>query len=165
MENYAARFSGAVVVSIVFAFAIAMIPLPETLLKWRPEWVALTLVHWALMLPRKASIALAWVSGLFLDALYGDSLGQHALGLTLVVFITLRLRPRISVTTLSHQLTVMLIALGTYLLVNLWVLGFTGNSPNAWLYWLSLVGSLLVWPLYHWLLTLLFMTPTRFNDM
>ena len=165
MDNYAIRFSGAVIISMVMAFAITMIPLPEVLEKWRPEWVALTLVHWALMVPRKTGILLAWCSGLFLDALYGSSLGQHALGLTFVVFISLRMRPRISLTTLSHQLTVLLFALGTYLLINLWVLGFTGNSPSAWVYWLSLVGSLLVWPIYHWLLTLLFMMPTRFNDM
>ena len=164
MESFVLRFRGAILASMLFAFALTLIPLPDGLLTWRPEWVALTLVHWVLMLPRKSSIALAWCAGLLLDALYGSSLGQHALGLSVVVFITMRLRLRINVFTLSHQLTVLLVALGVYLLINLWVLGFTGNSPTAWLYWLSLAGSLIIWPFYHWLLSRLFLAPNRFDD-
>ncbi|RVU84551.1 rod shape-determining protein MreD [Leucothrix sargassi] len=164
MESFVLRFRGAILVSMLFAFALTLLPLPETLLTWRPEWVALTLIHWVLMQPKKSSIALAWFAGLLLDALYGSSLGQHALGLSVVVFITMRLRLRINVFTLSHQLTVLLVALGVYMLINLWVLGFTGNTPTAWLYWLSLAGSLIIWPFYHWLLSRLFSTLNRFDD-
>ena len=164
MESFILRFRGAILASMLFAFALTLVPLPESLLAWKPQWVALTLVHWVLMQPRKSSIAMAWFAGLLLDALYGSSLGQHALGLTVVVFITMRLRLRINVFTLSHQLTVLLVALGVYLLINLWVLGFTGNSPTAWLYWLSLAGSLIIWPIYHWLLSRLFMMLNRFDD-
>lgn len=164
MESYVLRFRGAILLSIVMAFGLTLLPIPDNLLTWRPEWVALTLVHWALIMPKKVSIALAWIAGLLLDAMYNSSLGQHALGLTVVVFIVMRLRLRINVYTLTHQWTVLLVALGSYMLINLWVLGFTGNSPAAWLYWLSLAGSLIIWPFYHWLLTRLFMTLNRFDD-
>ena len=164
MESYVPRFRGAVLISILFALILTLLPIPEELLKWRPEWVALTLVHWALVLPKKMGIILAWFTGLLLDALYGSSLGQHALGLSIIVFLTLRLRLRINPFTLSHQLTVLLIALGTYLLINLWVLGFTGSAPLAWLYWLSLLGSLIVWPIYHWLMMRIFLVNNRFDD-
>jgi len=164
MESYVPRFRGAVLISILFALILTLLPIPEELLKWRPEWVALTLVHWSLVLPKKMGIILAWFTGLLLDALYGSSLGQHALGLSIIVFLTLRLRLRINPFTLSHQLTVLLIALGTYLLINLWVLGFTGSAPLAWLYWLSLLGSLIVWPIYHWLMMRIFLVNNRFDD-
>lgn len=165
MESYILRFRGAVLVSFLLAFVLTLLPLSDVMHKWRPEWAALALVHWALIMPRKVSILLAWFAGLLLDVLYNSSLGQHALGLSLVVFITLRLRLRVNVYTLSHQLTVLLVALGSYMLINLWVLGFTGNSPTAWLYWLSLLGSLIVWPLYHWCMIKLFLTSNRFDDM
>ena len=164
MESYIPRFRGAVIASILFALVLTLLPMPEALLKWRPEWVALTLVHWVLVLPKKVGIVIAWFTGLILDALYTSSLGQHALGLTIIVFIMLRLRLRINPFTLSHQLTVLLIALGSYLLINLWVLGFTGNAPLAWMYWLSLLASLIVWPLYHWVLMRLFLINNRFDD-
>ena len=164
MESYIPRFRGAVLISILFALVLTLLPIPEELLKWRPEWVALTLVHWALVLPKKMGIIIAWFTGLLLDALYGSSLGQHALGLSIIVFVTLRLRLRINPFTLTHQLTVLLIALGSYLLINLWVLGFTGSAPLAWLYWLSLAGSLIVWPVFHWVMMRLFLTNNRFDD-
>ena len=164
MEPFVLRFRGAILLSMLLAFALTLLPFPENLLAWRPQWVALTLVHWVLMQPKKSSIAMAWCAGLLLDALYGSSLGQHALGLTVVVFITMRLRLRINVFTFSHQLTVLLVALGVYHLINLWVLGFTGISPAAWKYWLSLAGSLIIWPFYHWGLSRLFLMLNRFDD-
>ena len=164
MESYIPRFRGALIASILFALVLTLLPIPEALLKWRPEWVALTLIHWALVLPKHMGIVIAWVTGLLIDALYGSSLGQHALGFTIIVFITLRLRLRINPFTMTHQLTVLLIALGTYLLIKLWVLGFTGSSPSAWLYWLSLPGSLIIWPVFHWGMLRLFMTNNRFDD-
>lgn len=164
MESYIPKFRGAIFLSLLFALVLTLLPIPETLLKWRPEWVALTLIHWALVLPKKVGIVIAWFTGLLLDALYGSSLGQHALGLTIIVFITLRLRLRVNPLTLTHQWTVLLIALGSYLLINLWVLGFTGNSPSAWPYWLSLGGSIIIWPVYHWVLLKLFMINNRFDD-
>ncbi len=164
MESYIPRFRGAVILSILLALILTLLPLPEELLRWRPEWVALTLVHWALVLPKKMGIIIAWFTGLLLDALYGSSLGQHALGLTIIVFVTLRLRLRINPFTLTHQLTVLLIGLGSYLLINLWVLGFTGSAPLAWIYWLSLLGSLIVWPAYHWFMMRVFLVNNRFDD-
>lgn len=164
MESYVPRFRGAVIISILLAIILTLLPIPEELLKWRPEWVALTLVHWALVLPKKMGIIIAWFTGLLLDVLYVSSLGQHALGLTIIVFITLRLRLRINPYTLMHQLTVLLVALGSYLLINLWVLGFTGSTPVAWIYWLSLAGSLIAWPIFHWVLMRLFLVNNRFDD-
>lgn len=150
MKNVSLRFTGALVLSIVFAFVFMLIPIREEWLFWRPEWVALTLIHWGLVSPKNASLLVAWITGLLFDAMYGSTLGQHALGFTIVLFMTLRMRPRMLVDGLFQQLFLLLVVLGTYLLINLWILGFTGNTPGGWGYWFTVLSSVGVWPLYHY---------------
>lgn len=150
MENISRRFPGAVLLSLVVAFALTIIPIGESWTLWRPEWLALTIVHWGLVSPKNSSLLVAWFLGLLLDAIHGSILGQHALGFSIVLFMTLRMRPRILVNGLFQQMFLLFIVLSTYLLINLWILGFTGNAPSGWGYWISVLSSLLAWPLYHY---------------
>ena len=150
MKDMSTRFTGAVILSLVVAFALTILPVSEEWSLWRPEWLALTLVHWGLVSPKKSSLILAWFIGLLLDVVQGSVLGQHAFGLLLVLFITLRMRPRILKDSLFQQLFLLFLSLGTYLLINLWIMGVTGNTPPGWGYWLTVITSLLVWPLYHY---------------
>ena len=41
-----------VVITIVVALMLMVVPLPDWATPFRPDWVALTLVYWAMMLPR-----------------------------------------------------------------------------------------------------------------
>ncbi len=150
MNEVSVRFTGAVMLSLLVAFVLTILPVPEKWSLWRPEWLALTLIHWGLLAPKKSSLLLAWFLGLLLDVIQGTVLGQHAFGLMLVLFITLRMRPRILKDSLFQQLFLLFISLGSYLLINLWILGITGNTPPGWSYWLTVISSLLVWPLYHY---------------
>ena len=152
MKTTSPRFTGAIVLSLVIAFALMLIPIPEDWSVWRPEWIALTLIHWGMVSPKNASLMIAWFIGLLIDALQGSVLGQHALGYSIVLFMTLRMSPRMLVTGFFQQLFLLSIVLGTYLLVNLWILGITGNTPPGWSYWYTVLSSLLIWPIYHYYL-------------
>jgi len=152
MEHVSLRFTGAIILSLIIAFALSILPLREAWILWRPEWIALTLIHWGLFAPKKSSLLLAWFLGLIIDATHGSTLGQHAFGFTIVMFMTLRIRPRILVDRFLHQIFLLFLALVTYLLVNLWILGFTGNSPDGWGYWLTVASSIIIWPIYNYAL-------------
>jgi len=163
MENISLRFSGAILASFLLALALTILPLSEEWKLWRPEWVAMTLIHWGLLLPKKISLLLAWIVGLLVDVIYGSIFGQHALGFTLVLFMALRLRPRLLVDSFLQQQFLLVMALGSYFLINLWILGITGNKPEAWVYWLPIAGSAIVWPLYHYALKALFTKENAFD--
>ena len=150
MENISLRFPGAVLLSLIIAFALTIIPVRESWLLWRPEWLALTFVHWGLASPKNSSLLLAWFVGLLVDAIHGSILGQHALGYSIVLFMILLMRPRILIDSFFQQIFLLSFVLGTYLLINLWILGATGNSPPGWGYWTTVLSSLLIWPLYHY---------------
>lgn len=150
MESISRRFPGAILLSLLIAFSLTIIPLKENWILWRPEWLALTLFHWGLVSPKNSSLLVAWFVGLLLDAIHGSILGQHALGFSIVLFATLKLRPRILVSGVFQQLFLLFFVLCSYLLVNLWILGGTGNAPSGWGYWIPVFSSLLIWPLYHY---------------
>lgn len=163
-NNISLRFTGAMVASILFAFLLQSLPLPNEWLLWRPEWVALTFIYWCLKLPKKVSMVMAWIAGLFIDVFYGSILGQHALGMVIVVFMSLRLLPRLSVYITWHQYVLIFLVMGTYLLINLWIMAATGSNPATWQYWLPLLSSLIIWPIYSWVVSLFHIERSRFDE-
>lgn len=163
MDEVTPRFTGAIILSLVFAFALTVLPLNAEWILYRPEWVALTFIHWGLVSPSKSSLLLAWFVGLMIDALYGSIIGQHALGYTIVLFLTLRMRSRLLLDSIFQQVFLIFLVLGTYLLINLWILGITGNSPKGWAYWLTVLTSLVIWPFYHYFLKIFHSNRTQYD--
>lgn len=163
MENVVLRFKGAIFVSFIVALALTILPLSEEWKLWRPEWIAMTLLHWGLILPKKISLLLAWLVGLLVDVIYGSIFGLHAFGFTLVLFMVLRLRPRLLADSFFHQQFLLVLVLGSYLLINLWILGITGNTPEAWVYWFPVGSSILFWPIYHYVLKKLFLKEKSYS--
>lgn len=151
--SLAPRHGGAV---IVFTFAAALflsiIPLPESIRAYRPDWVGLVLIYWCLALPERVGVGYGFVAGLMMDVASGALLGQHALGLTMVAYLTLKLHQRIRVYPLWQQSLTILLLLALHQLLSMWIRGITGRPPHDWTYWVpSFLGMLLWPPVYHFL--------------
>jgi rod shape-determining protein MreD len=152
MLNKDPRFPGAVLVTLIIAMLLTLIPLGDYWSLWRPEWIALTLVHWALIIQDRLSLSLAFATGLIIDTLYGSILGQHALGFIVVAYVAVRLSFRMSPEAFLQQIALLMVSVGLYMLINLWIQGFTGNRLGGLVYWQPLLSSIVVWPIYHALL-------------
>lgn len=150
------RFPGAVLATLVVALLLTLIPLPEQYEVWRPEWFALTFIHWALVIREKSSLILAFLIGLLVDVQYGSLLGQHALGFVVVTYAATRLGLRMTAEAVLQQFALILVVLAMYTLLNLWIEGVTGYTLGGWLYWGGLLSSLLIWPFYHMVLSLFY---------
>ncbi|MCK5726088.1 MAG: rod shape-determining protein MreD [Thiotrichaceae bacterium] len=149
MENLTLRFTGAILLTYFIAIVLSISHLPTALQAWRPEWVALVMIHWAIFFPKKTRYWHAMVVGLFLDSLLGSVLGQHALGLLIVQFSAIRLTERILPKTLLQHLFIVALTVSYYLLINLWVRSLTQDNPTDWSYWFTLLSSLIIWPILH----------------
>lgn len=146
------RGGGLIIVSFLLAFALLIVPLPESLRLLRPEWVTLVLIYWCMALPTRVGVGIGWFSGLLLDVARDALLGQYALALALVAFLTLHLHQRLRVFPLWQQaLTVFVLVLLQSLLV-MWVKGLTGQAPDFWKVLLPAFTSMLVWPPSYMLL-------------
>jgi rod shape-determining protein MreD len=136
----------AIVTSFVVALMLTMLPLPDWAEPARPEWVAMVLIYWCMALPARVGIGVGWLMGLLVDVTRGALLGQHALALALVAYITLSLHQRLRVYPLWQQSLVVLMLVALEQLLVLWIKGVIGQSPGSWAYWLPSLTSMLLWP-------------------
>ena len=144
-----------VLLSLAVALVLQLIHLPYPLAVVRPMFVPLVLVYWAMVVPQPTGLLTAWITGLLLDVLLGSVLGQHALGLTVMVFATLQVRGILSLYPIWQEA----LALGAvwllYALIMFWVDGATGHRADPWLLWVPVLTTVPFWPLAFALLTAL----------
>lgn len=149
------RHNGGIIILLSFAAAmiLTIIPLSDSLRLLRPDWVSLTLIFWSLVLPYRVSVGSGFMAGLLLDVLTGTLLGEHALSLSLIAYLCVRLHQRIRVYPMWQQALTVLILLILHQLLSLWINSIIGRPAPGVSYWLpSLVGAAL-WPLIYPVLT------------
>jgi rod shape-determining protein MreD len=135
-----------ILLSGVIALVLTSIPLPGWIEPFHPNWLCLVLIYWCLALPQRVGLGTAWLLGLVLDAARGTLLGQHALALVVMAFLTLKNHRRLRLFPLWQQsLSVLGLLLINQLLV-FWVDGIRGYPPRDLWYLAPAVGGMLLWP-------------------
>ena len=133
-------------ITIIVGFMLAIMPLPDWAVVYRPEWVTLVLIFWAMESPSRIGVTMAWFAGLLLDVSYGTLLGQHAVGLVLVIYVIHMQHQRLRMASLLQQAIVIFFLLLIKQLLALWVDGMLGRAPDNWLYFMPTITSSLLWP-------------------
>lgn len=139
--------SAVIIVSFILALMLTVMPLWDWAEELRPQWVVLVLIYWSMALPQRVSVGSGWVLGLLLDVANDAVLGQHALALAFVAFLTAQLHQRLRIFPLSQQTIVIFVFTVIYNLIVLWIKGITGTAPSVWLIILPSFTTALVWPL------------------
>lgn len=142
-----------VLVTLIVGLMLAIMPLPDAIRAFRPDWLALLLIFWAMQLPRTWSVGSAWVIGIVLDVSYGTLLGQHALALCFVIFVTVRFHLLMRVFPLSQLTMTVFALLALYQFVLFWVNGVAGIAAPAATYWGPVVTGTLIWPFMYMFLS------------
>lgn len=134
-----------IVVVFLLALILTVIPIPTWARYFRPQWVTLVLIYWCLALPHRVGVGSAWLAGLVQDVLSGTLLGQHALGLSVVAFTTIKLHLRIRIFPMWQQSFTVMVLLLLERLLYLWIIGATNQViPSLW-YWMPALTSSLIW--------------------
>jgi rod shape-determining protein MreD len=133
-------------ITIIGAFMLAIMPMPDWAVEYRPDWVTLVLIYWAMALPSRIGVTMAWFAGLLLDVSYGTLMGQHAVGLVLVIYVIHMQHQRLRMASLLQQAIVIFFLLLLKQLLVLWVDGMLGRAPDKWLYFMPTITSTLLWP-------------------
>jgi rod shape-determining protein MreD len=131
---------------MLIALALTMLPLPRSVDAFRPDWVALLMIFWAFRLPRSYSVGIAFLFGIVLDVAQGTLLGQHALALVVVVYLTVKFHLLMRVFP-PLQLTATIFALlALYQFLLFWTNGIVNVSAPAVAYWGPVVSGAVLWP-------------------
>lgn len=134
------------IITVIAAFMLAIMPLPDWAVQFRPDWVTLVLIYWALAYPFRVGVTIAWLTGLLLDVSYGTLMGQHAIGMVLVIYIIHLQHQRLRVASLLQQAIVIFFLLLIKQFLTLWVDGMLGRAPDSLLYFMPTITSTLLWP-------------------
>ncbi len=149
-----------VYVSFLIALLLAVMPVPLWAEDFRPDWVGMVLIYWCMAAPERVNVGSGWVLGLILDVLYGSILGLHALGKSLVAFLTIKLHLKLRMFPRWQQAVAVCVLLLLNQLLVLWIRGMIGKAPGSFSYWTPSVVGMVVWP---WLFVILRDVRRRFN--
>jgi rod shape-determining protein MreD len=138
---------GRVVGLTVLALAASVVPLPDAIELFRPDFVALTVLWFCLLSPRLLGLTYAWGAGLALDGFKGVLLGQHALTLTIIAYLASKLRLQVRAFPPLQQSAVILALLWLHEFLLFWLDGVAGHPVTDWRRWLSVPVSAACWPL------------------
>ncbi|MBE0438682.1 MAG: rod shape-determining protein MreD [Gammaproteobacteria bacterium] len=137
-----------IVISIIIAIILMLVPLPESIRFIRPEWVVMTLIYWAMALPKRVGVGFAWCTGLIMDVILGGQLGVLAFSYALVVYFVLRFHLQLRQYPLWQQaLSIMALVF----LVNVISMLVSSRTFDFTL-WLPAVISTVLWPIMYMLL-------------
>lgn len=138
--------------SIVFAFLLQLLPLPQALLPLKPFWLALIVVYWAIEAPERIGLGFAFLLGMAGDVLSGELLGEQSLRLVILAFIVLRFRSRLRFFPMWQQALAVLALLLNDRVVQIMVRGFSGEAMPGAAFWIAPFVGMLAWPFVFLLL-------------
>jgi len=135
-----------ILLTFLISLLITLIPLPDWARPFRPQWYTLVLIYWTMAHPERIGVVAGWMLGLIVDVMTESIPGQHALTLSLVAYIVIRLHTRIRVFPLWQQSLTVMILLFTEPLVATWVMGISHQPPPPIPYWITPVIGMMLWP-------------------
>ncbi len=154
------RANWVIVASYLVALLLTIWPLPNWAEPFRPAWVVLATIYWCLFLPHRVGLLVTFGVGVLMDTLTGSLLGEHALALLLVAWITLKLHLQIRVFPWWQQTLAVLVLMLIYTFVLFWVDGMLGYTQGAMLRWMPVFITALLWP---WVMQSLMLLQQRYQ--
>ena len=141
--------------NLVFVWSIMLLttmmtimPLPDFFHGIRIEWVCLAIIFFSMMNVSLMGVIAAWTIGLLLDLLQGGLLGENALILSIISYLSYRFRFQIRVYPDWQLMIVTLFFLSFGNLISLWIRGFSGRMLFVTEEWLSIFIAALIWPIF-----------------
>lgn len=139
--------------SLLIAFVLDSVEIPDSLAPYRPEFLLIVILFWQIEFPRSLGLLVGWLVGLTIDVYANTPLGQHALAFVLCGAVVIGLNEWLRSMTPVQQAVLMWPVFILFEFTLFWIDGITGQSPD-WLWrWAPAFTTPLIWPLAVALLT------------
>jgi rod shape-determining protein MreD len=135
-----------IILSLIIGLVLMILPLPDWVQIYRPNWVALILIYWSMALPNRVGLWSAFFSGLLVDTAQSTLLGQHALALVIIVYININFYQRVRVLSLPQQAIYVFALLVVGQVIVTWVEGILGRPVPILAFFSAPFIGMLIWP-------------------
>ncbi len=132
-------------VAFALAMVLSVVPVPESLLLYRPDFVTLVLIYCCWYHTETIGVLAAFVVGLLVDVLTFGVMGQHALAKVIVAYCCLRLSPKFSSVPLLGQALFVLALLLIHSIIISLVRLYSNDGIDSLLLWISPLTGAALW--------------------
>lgn len=143
---------GFIYLSLLVALLLTVMPMPQQVKLFRPDWALLVVLYWTMALPGRVNILTAFVLGFLTDVLIGTVLGVNALAFSVVAFIVAVNHLKIRNFSVIQQALLIGLFLALYHLLLFWLSHFLTGVYFLPAYLWPVLTGMLVWPWLFWLL-------------
>ena len=138
--------------TFMVAMVLQLMPLPEMIALWRPDWLLLVMLCWALHRPHRYGVLTAFILGVLLDVLLGATLGVRALAFSVSIYLILIYQQRLVNFPRWQQALVVMVMMIIYHLIVFWVEFILGNATfDISLFYPAFIG-VIFWRWAYWVI-------------
>ena len=133
---------------ILLSMVLTIIPLPDGINSFRLPWLMMAVIYFSIFNVSLIGIISAWLSGLILDLLTGGLMGENAMILAVLSYLSYRFRFQIRVYPIWQIMAVVLILLSFGELLSIWIQGVSGNMNFTITAWINITIAVILWPIF-----------------
>ena len=130
----------------IIALVATIMPLPQGLDTFRPDWVLVVLVYWCMALPARVNVITAGFVGLILDVLLGSILGVYTLAMAISVYIIAENFQKIRNYSVWLQALIVGVLYALYHLIVFWMQRFLTDAVFLPSYLYPVLTTIILWP-------------------
>lgn len=138
--------------SLFVGLLFQIMPVPQIVHAWRPDWLLLVMIYWAMALPHRYNILTAWLFAVMLDILLGATLGVRSLAMSIVIYIVVLHFQRLRNFPMWQQALLVATLVCLYHIVIFWEQFILGAVQFSIELFLPAMSSLVIWPWVFWIL-------------
>ncbi len=136
----------------MIGIVLQIIPMPPPIDLYRPDWLLLILLYWAMALPNRVSVGIAGIAGLVLDILYGTALGVNSFALAIPIYLVSANYQRLRNYSMLQQAVMILVLSSLYHMIVYWLQYLITGIEFNWMFLWPALTSIVFWPWLFWLL-------------
>tara|TARA_B100001750_G_scaffold34764_1_gene24592 strand:- start:12981 stop:13463 length:483 start_codon:yes stop_codon:yes gene_type:complete len=132
----------------LLSILLTIIPLPDLIDSFRLPWLMMAVIYFSIFNVSLIGIVSAWLSGLILDLMGGGLMGEHAMILSILSYLSYRFRFQIRVYPIWQIIVVVFLLLCLGELISVWIQGFSGNMRINIIEWINIGIAAILWPIF-----------------
>jgi len=138
--------------SAFVALVLTVVQLPPWLFYFWPEWIAIVLIYWALIAPKRIGPFAGFVIGTLLEVLFVRKFGVLGFGFATLAFMVNSASQQLRALSIWQQMLSVGLFVSIFKLLIGWLSGLVAGFTITTDYWYSIIGSVLIWPFAYILL-------------
>ena len=133
---------------ILLSIVLTIIPLTDLINSFRLPWLIMTVIYFSIFNVALIGVLSAWLSGLILDLMAGGLMGENAMILSIISYLSYRFRFQIRVYPIWQIMVVVLIFLSLGEILSLWIQCVSGSMNLSVIEWINILIAVIIWPIF-----------------